>query len=305
MTQDIPVVGQREPCPCGSAKRYKNCHGRDRNVDVFVARPFEGINGEAELVAMLELLASATCEVTLRANAAIPNGLKATIVTLLPGGAGGLRTDDDRVLVALQTQAHSSDRSADLARAIINAAAAPIGEFIAPVVSTNQEIRAQDLLDPATAFSPVVHTDFQWWLDLGVADPKLADDREAVEDMNTSVAPVSRVGDTAFLVTLSGRTQVRMVLSDAEGPATDAFARLIAASGESLGDGCKWLGNFRTCGLLAPVWDVPPEWDADTARTHVARFMHRYQDAVTSSEVLTSAQRQARATAVGKFVTLR
>ena len=142
-------------------------------------------------------------------------------------------------------------------------------------------------------------------LDLGVADADLAEDRESVQDMNTSIAPVHRVGDTAFLVSLSGRTQVRMVLPEAEGPATDAFARLIAASGESLGAGCKWLGNFRTCGLLAPVWDVPADWDADTARSHVSGFRHHYQDAVTAGDPLTSAQRQARATAVGKFVTLR
>lgn len=23
-----PIVGQRQPCPCGSKKRYKNCHGK-------------------------------------------------------------------------------------------------------------------------------------------------------------------------------------------------------------------------------------------------------------------------------------
>ena len=26
---DIPAVGLREPCPCGSGKKYKVCHGRD------------------------------------------------------------------------------------------------------------------------------------------------------------------------------------------------------------------------------------------------------------------------------------
>ena len=56
MSEQIPVVGQREPCPCGSGKRYKNCHGRERDADVYVARPFEGIGGEAELVALVDLL---------------------------------------------------------------------------------------------------------------------------------------------------------------------------------------------------------------------------------------------------------
>ena len=31
MTEEIPVVGLREPCPCGSGKRYKACHGKARN----------------------------------------------------------------------------------------------------------------------------------------------------------------------------------------------------------------------------------------------------------------------------------
>ena len=31
-------VGPREPCPCGSGKRYKACHGKAGGV--FVARPF-------------------------------------------------------------------------------------------------------------------------------------------------------------------------------------------------------------------------------------------------------------------------
>jgi len=24
-----PKVGRNDPCPCGSGKKYKNCHGRD------------------------------------------------------------------------------------------------------------------------------------------------------------------------------------------------------------------------------------------------------------------------------------
>ena len=28
-TRDQPKVGRNEPCPCGSGKKYKNCHGKD------------------------------------------------------------------------------------------------------------------------------------------------------------------------------------------------------------------------------------------------------------------------------------
>jgi preprotein translocase subunit SecA len=24
----VPVVGRNEPCPCGSGKKYKHCHGK-------------------------------------------------------------------------------------------------------------------------------------------------------------------------------------------------------------------------------------------------------------------------------------
>ena len=305
MTQDIPVVGQREPCPCGSGKRYKNCHGRERDVDVFVARPFEGINGEAELIAMMELLASATCEVRLVSHSQLPKKLKVTLVTLLPGGSCALRTDEDEVLVALQTQVHSSDRSADIARSIVTAATAPIGEFVAATVSNNREVRIQDFFDPSFPLHPSVQPDFQWWHDLGVADPKLADDKEAVADMNESIIPATRIGDAAYFLEMTGRTQVRMVLPDVEIVATDGFARLLAASEESLGADCRWLGNFRTCGVLAPVWDVPNAWKASDAEAALATFLTRYQSALSRAESLTSAERQARATVVGKFVTLR
>jgi len=26
---EVPVVGRNEPCPCGSGKKYKKCHGRN------------------------------------------------------------------------------------------------------------------------------------------------------------------------------------------------------------------------------------------------------------------------------------
>jgi preprotein translocase subunit SecA len=28
LAQAVPRVGRNEPCPCGSGKKYKNCHGK-------------------------------------------------------------------------------------------------------------------------------------------------------------------------------------------------------------------------------------------------------------------------------------
>ncbi len=27
--EQIPVVGRNDPCPCGSGKKYKQCHGKN------------------------------------------------------------------------------------------------------------------------------------------------------------------------------------------------------------------------------------------------------------------------------------
>ena len=40
-------VGPRQPCPCGSGKRYKACHGAAGGAaPAFVNRPLEGMPGE-------------------------------------------------------------------------------------------------------------------------------------------------------------------------------------------------------------------------------------------------------------------
>ena len=50
-------VGPRQPCPCGSGKRYKACHGAEGGAAaVFVGRPFEGLPSECDIVAMRELV---------------------------------------------------------------------------------------------------------------------------------------------------------------------------------------------------------------------------------------------------------
>src|SRR5699024_10263976 len=54
-------VGPRQPCPCGSGKRYKACHGAAGNAPApFVSRPFEGLPSECDVVALRELVPAAT-----------------------------------------------------------------------------------------------------------------------------------------------------------------------------------------------------------------------------------------------------
>ena len=32
----VPKIGRNDPCPCGSGKKYKNCHGKNMNMEYFV-----------------------------------------------------------------------------------------------------------------------------------------------------------------------------------------------------------------------------------------------------------------------------
>ena len=100
----------RRPCPCGSGKRYKACHGA--GDDVIVTRPFAGLAAECELVAMREFLPSATAPLPTR------DGQPATIATVLPGASAALVRPNGEVLLGMQVQTRSGDLSADVARAL-------------------------------------------------------------------------------------------------------------------------------------------------------------------------------------------
>ena len=63
---EVPVVGMREPCPCGSGRRYKACHGKEANAaEAAPVRPFAGLAFECDLIAMRELVPSATAPMTM------------------------------------------------------------------------------------------------------------------------------------------------------------------------------------------------------------------------------------------------
>ena len=84
---DVPVVGLREPCPCGSGRRYKACHGRELATagEALVRRPFEGLSQEGDWVALKEIVPSATAPLTLATEYAAQLGeRRVTLATVLP-----------------------------------------------------------------------------------------------------------------------------------------------------------------------------------------------------------------------------
>ena len=105
------AVGPRQPCPCGSGRRYKACHGSAAGAPpTFVARPFEGLPSETDIVAMREFVPSATAPLPLK-----DSDRTVLLGSLLPGAAPALVREDGTIWLGLQVQHAYGDPSRDLA----------------------------------------------------------------------------------------------------------------------------------------------------------------------------------------------
>lgn len=265
---EIPVVGAREPCPCGSGRRYKACHGRAaaQAVTELVQRPFEGLAGECDWVALRELVPAATVELTLKGG--LPEGVPSvTLATVLPMAWPALRRDDGSVLLALQNDTSSGDLSRDLADTLQRALATEPGSPVAARRVPADGPRLQDLLDPEAAFEPVVHSGFEFWVpDAESVTPEVS---ASLERANEAAIPTTMLSgvDAAYWCETPEKNHLRWVMPHPEEQLLDALARLHAAGTSSLGEGTRLVGSFRAHGLMVPVWDLPSAMGAEEARS--------------------------------------
>lgn len=226
---EIPVVGAREPCPCGSGRRYKACHGRAavQAVTELVQRPFEGLVGECDWVALRELVPAATVELTLKGG--LPEGVPSvTLATVLPMAWPALRRDDGSVLLALQNDTPSGDLSRDLADTLERALAAEPGSPVAARRAPADGPRLQDVLDPDATFEPVVHSGFEFWVpDAENATPEVSASLERANEAAISTTLLSGV-DAAYWCETPEKNHLRWVMPYPEEQLLDALARLHA-----------------------------------------------------------------------------
>jgi hypothetical protein len=265
------------------------------------------LTGETDWVAIREVLPAATATVTFAAGAVAADGPQsATVATVLPGGWSGLRRTDGAVLVALQSGSTTGDASRDVAQVLLAAAAAEAGTPLpsAPL-ATAATPRLQDVLDPAAPFEIIVHDGFDFW----VPDTDELDDaaKESLERANATALPTSKMdsASSAYWCRVGARSYLRWVLPHDEDAATDALARLSAASATSLGEGTRLLGAFRACGLLVPVWDLDSTSTAADYENAVAQMAVRLDDALAQSGPLSADERRARSGLLSRQVTLR
>jgi hypothetical protein len=301
---EIPVVAGREPCPCGSGKRYKGCHGRfARDASVrLVARPFEGLTGECDWVAMREIVPAATATVTVSAEF---GGGQVTVASVLPMGWPALHRADGTVMIGLQTSGSSGDPSRSLAEALLKARDGEPGTSVPEVGLPGPGPRLQDVLDPATGFDVTVHEGFDFWFP--ATDDLAPEVRDSLEQANASAIPSRRLSSVpaAYWCQIGARRHLRWVLPDDETQVLDGLSRLHAAEKSALGPGSRYVGSFRANGLIVPVWDLAADTEAEDVEAPIMAFEQRLRAAMALTEPLTADERRAKAGVVSRQLTLR
>jgi Family of unknown function (DUF5926)/SEC-C motif len=309
-----PTNGQpnpRQPCPCGSGKRYKACHGDPGGFqDVIVSRPFTGLAAECQLVALREFVPSATAPLPL----ARPSERQVTLATVLPMAAAAIVRSDSTALIGLQVLTRSGDTSRDLGRAVSWALTAKPGSVLSAVSTTaeGEQVRLQELLRPDAALDVTVYPDFAWWIPGDEVPSKEA--AASLEKANAAIMPTEAVIgaglDAVYWVDAGDKAHLRWVRPEPEERLLAAMARLAARHELDLGDGSRFAGSFRAHGVLVPVWDVDREqhareWVAP-AEAFATRLTHALESLGPSDALsLTDAERRAMRGLRGRQVTLR
>ncbi|MEU4801403.1 DUF5926 family protein [Actinosynnema sp. NPDC023587] len=305
--QSADGVNPRQPCPCGSGKRYKACHGgAGGGADVIVSRPFEGLAAETELIALREFVPSATAKLPLR-----DAEREVTLASVLPMAAAALIRADGTAFVGLQVQTRSGDLSRDLARAVQWVLSAETGDAL-PVVGPDDGTnpgRLQDLLDADVNLTPELHTDFAWWMPPD--NEPTGDVALSLERANAAILPTERLDapgvHAAYWVDAGDKAHLRWVRPEPEEQLLAALARLSGRGELDLGEGSRYAGSFRAHGLLVPVWDLDREMHSSEWASPAEGLGKRLQEALTSldSEPLTEAERRSRDGLRGRQITLR
>ncbi len=301
---EVPVVGMREPCPCGSGKRYKACHGKEASKAVAAPnRPFEGFASECDIVAMRELVPSATA--TLKLAKGVGDGRNVTLATVLPMAYPALVRANGDILLGLQINTGSGDASRDLANALARALDAPYGEPVGLERVTMDSPRAQDMIDVNDVLDVVVHDNFDFWME---ADAELTDDVKAsLERASQYANPTQKLTSIAsgYWTQMGEKEHLRWIMSTPENDLLNALARLHVAGADSIGPDTRLVGMFRAQGLIVPVWDLPLGRGAAAIEEPAAEFGVRLQEALAESKPLSDAERRARSGLTSRQVTLR
>ncbi|KRB78409.1 topoisomerase II [Nocardioides sp. Root190] len=294
-------VGPRQPCPCGSGKRYKACHGAPGGGDVFVKRPFEGLASECDIVALRELVPAATAVLPLTGEYA---DRVVKLCTLLPMAAPALVRESGEVWLGLQVQHAFGDPARDLGAVLLEALAAEPGAGMIGLTSTpGTGPRLQDLVADGP-LAVEVHEGFDFWVSDMDASSELA---QALEAADGAAAPTARLTEVtaAYWTAMGSKEHLRWVMPEPEDVLLDALARLHVSGDDVIVPEARLVGMFRAHGLLAPVWDLPVGTGPEPLEEAATTFKAKLDAALADTSELTTEQRSARSGLANRQVTIR
>ncbi|MFL6060577.1 MAG: DUF5926 family protein [Marmoricola sp.] len=293
-------VGPRQPCPCGSGRRYKACHGDPSGPPpLFRGRPFEGFSGETDLIALREFVPAATSALKVRSD---PQR-SLTLCTLLPGAAPAMVRENGAIWLGLQVQHGYGDPSRDLAAVLTAALEAEPGSMVGLTEDPGEGPSFQDLVEGD--FAVTVHDGFDFWLsDVDDTDGSMA---SVLEQANGAASPTRRLEGVgaAYWTALGEREFLRWVRPEDEDALLDALAILHAAGEDHLVEGGKLIGMFRAHGVLVPVWDLPAGTGGEALEAPVVDLEARLTALLASPRPLETEERSVRAGLASRQVTIR
>ena len=292
------AVGPRQPCPCGSGKRYKACHGAgDGAAPAYVARPFEGLPSECDVIALRELVPAATAPLTVKGTEK-----NVLLASLLPMAAPAMVRDSGDIWLGLQVQHNYGDPSRDLG-AVLSAALEAEPGIVGLTAPPGDGPRLQDLVE-GDRLDITVHEGFDFWVSDVEDDGSFA---SALEAANGAASPTSRLTqvEAAYWTDVTTKEHLRWVMPEPEGPLLDALARLHAAGRDSLVEDGRLVGMFRAHGLLTPVWDLPLGTGPEALEDPAEEFASALAEALADDSPLTADQRAARSGLANRQVTIR
>ena len=294
------TVGPRQPCPCGSGRRYKNCHGSAEGAAPFVSRTFEGLPGECDWVALREFVPAASAPLRLA-----DSDRDVKVCSLLPMTWPALVRDNGAVWLGLQVQHDSGDASRDLARVTELAMDTEPGNPVAVTDLPGPGPRMQDLVAGDATFDVTVHDGFDFWV-ADVDDPS-GEVAASLQNANAAMSPTRRLEsvEAAYWCDVGTKEHLRWVMPHAEDALLDALARLHANGADSLVEGSRLVGSFRAHGLLVPVWDLPVGTGSEVLEEPATAFASRLGDALADTAALTTEERAARAGLRNRQLTIR
>src|SRR3954469_14174310 len=292
-------VGPRQPWPCGAGRRYQACHrAEDGGAAVYVGRPFEGLPSECDIVAMRELVPSATAPLSVKGT-----DKPVTLCSLLPMAAPAMVRDSGQLWLGLQVQHNFGDPARDLGAVLQLAIDAAEPGVVGLTDPPGPGPRLQDLVTDKE-LKVTVHDGFDFWISDVEEKGDLA---AALEQANAAANPSERLTqvEAAYWTSVGTKEHLRWVMPKPEDRLLDALARLHVAGQDVIVEGARLVGMFRAHGLLAPVWDLPVGTGPEALEDPASKFKAELDAALADPAELSADERAARSGLANRQVTIR